>query len=748
MAIMTAIAIGAVNYLAMEHRVRLDLTGDKRFTLSDGTQRLFDKLSDSITVTYYVDQEPPPKRINLERDVRDKLEELATSSQGRLQYKVERISNDEAADKAKELEPRGILQTVDVQVSGADDRAMLRGRQGYFSSIEVRYGAAEPKAINGVVNLVDKADEAREHRVDTLEFDIAYAVLTMQHDTKRPPFDRLLKSREHPLLLTHYVTDPLPEQFKQMAANVETALKEIAELVPQKVQYQQIKLGPDARQIQAYPHGGLVLLPVFGQQMEFVPDDQGRIVRHAKPLYCAVIIQPIEDRYLPVGDFTAQKSASEVRTLIEDTVWELVRPRTRLGFVLPPEDPRMRNPMQPPQPGQPPMNGHTALFDYVKRGLEYETEWVDIAGEKRIPRDIACLIVLEANVLKERELYEIERYLAEGGNVVMMVQGWDAELDFSRQHSDNLTLTKQDMHSHFEEWAKHIGIEFGQDLLLRANSKLQPYAVRSDMRNQWVDLAPVRLAPTVERDDMNADSVFTRGLTSLPLPLMVETKVDEDRLGELGLEKSDLIRLRGDVFRYIPSNPAMPEISMNFSVTNAGQVLHDPSAEPGKEIRAQKLDHAPLAAALISGEFPSFWVDEKRKIPGWEGDPEDKNAEPVSNRRKGNLLVVSTAGMLNTAYYYGYTQQEWHQVIVPRGLTYYRNIAEAFIYGEDLVGLRARTGVAPRIVGPVEENTRVLWFIACIAGVPMLLVLAGGARGYLRARERREYDAAFSSGGE
>ena len=163
MAALTTLALGAVNYLGMEYRTRIDLTGDQRFTLSEGTQRLFEKLPEPITVTYYVDEEPPAKRINLERDVRDKLEELASSSGGKLEYTVERISNQDASEKRKELEKKGITDTVDVLTSGTDERAEMRGVQGYFSSIEIKYGLADPKVINGVVNLVDKTDEVREH---------------------------------------------------------------------------------------------------------------------------------------------------------------------------------------------------------------------------------------------------------------------------------------------------------------------------------------------------------------------------------------------------------------------------------------------------------------------------------------------------------------------------------------------------------------------------------------------------------
>jgi ABC-type uncharacterized transport system involved in gliding motility auxiliary subunit len=186
-------------------------------------------------------------------------------------------------------------------------------------------------------------------------------------------------------------------------------------------------------------------------------------------------------------------------------------------------------------------------MQFIQAQLEYETVWVDLATEKRVPRDLACLIVLEANTLKERELYEIERYLAEGGNVVMMVQGWSTNLEVSGSFASGTMLTKADTQPHFEDWAKHIGVQFGSELLLRENARLQPYQVVGggfQRRVQPIDTA-VNLAPIVEPQDLNTDSVFTRGLASLSMPLPVETKLNDERLGALELQRTDLITPRG-----------------------------------------------------------------------------------------------------------------------------------------------------------------------------------------------------------
>ncbi|MCA8911248.1 MAG: Gldg family protein [Planctomycetes bacterium] len=746
MAALTTLALGSVNYLGMEFRTRLDLTSDKRFTLSEGTQRLFEKLTEPINVTYYVDEEPPAKRINLERDVRDKLGELAVSSGGKLQYRIERIGNEEASTKREELEKKGITDTVDVLTSGTDERSEMRGVQGYFSSIEVSYGTAKPKVINGIVNLVDKADEAREHRVDTLEFDIAFAVLSLRNDTQRPSFERLLKTRDKPVRLALYISDPMGDQYKPLAENLEKALDEISRQVPAKVNYQRIALGEDAQALQKYPFGdGAIRVQPFDVKRELVMDSDGNPTDvKVTPYIAAVIIQtdPEADQFQAIWSFKDQQSVADMRKVIEDQIWEGTRSRSRVGFVLPPHDPRYGQ--QPPN--GPPLNGYTPLMQYMHDALDYETVYVDIKKEKRIPRDLACLLVMEPNILSERELYEIERYLNEGGNVVLLVQGWEADLGLMPDSMTNgqAAINKVDIDPTFEEWAKHLGVEFGQDLLLRSNAILQPWQISFDRNTgrQRASLYPstIKFAPVVEPEDLNQSSVFTRGVAGMPLPFLIEEKVNADRVRELELEQTELIRMKDDVFKFIPEDPTQPKVPLKLNLKSPAEVQVEPKTTPGKDIRAQKLDHDPLIATLLRGQFPSFWVDEGRKVPGWDGQQTTETAMPVLNPQKGNLLVMSSAASLNVNYFTGYSQVEQQKVVIPRGINFYRNTVEAFIYGDDLVSLRARTGVAPRIVGPVEDSTRAMWFMFCIAGAPLLLLMFAGLRSFIRTRERDDYE--------
>jgi hypothetical protein len=332
----------------------------------------------------------------------------------------------------------------------------------------------------------------------------------------------------------------------------------------------------------------------------------------------------------------------------------------------------------------------------------------------------------------------------------MLVQGWSSNLDHTGAPQQNVMLVKEDMDPAFEEWAKHIGIEFGQEILLRKQGKLQPF-MRTREQGRIQVPTPVRLAPFVQPEDLNPSSVFLRNLSPMPLPLVVETKLDKDRLGALNLEQTDLIRLRGEVYKYVPANPSDPQIPIKFNINSTAQVQEDPAAEPDKDKLAYRLDHEPLVATAITGEFPSLWVDQGRDVPGWSGMPENEKATRVARPGKGTLIVMSTAAFLNTNYLAGYPPEEVIRgysengmpifgPVIDRGLTFYRNMAEAFIYGEEMVSLRARTGVAPRITEPADSGARTLWFIVCIAGMPLVLLAFAGARAFIIARDREEYE--------
>ncbi len=89
-------AIVLVNLLAQRYKFRLDLTGDKRYTLSAATLKLLQGLPETVTVTAYFTKELPPELAVVRQDLQDLLTEYAERSGGKLVFEFK----DPGADAA------------------------------------------------------------------------------------------------------------------------------------------------------------------------------------------------------------------------------------------------------------------------------------------------------------------------------------------------------------------------------------------------------------------------------------------------------------------------------------------------------------------------------------------------------------------------------------------------------------------------------------------------------------------------
>ncbi len=108
MLLMTAIVL--VNMLAQRYKFRLDLTGDKRYTLDQATLDLLHGLPEAVTVTAYFTEDLPPELAVVRQDFKDLLVEYAERSGGKLVFEFEDPGSSEAImAKAVELGVRPLL---------------------------------------------------------------------------------------------------------------------------------------------------------------------------------------------------------------------------------------------------------------------------------------------------------------------------------------------------------------------------------------------------------------------------------------------------------------------------------------------------------------------------------------------------------------------------------------------------------------------------------------------------------------
>ncbi len=107
--------------------VRKDLTGNKRYTLSDVSKKQFQSLDDLLTVNVYLSDRLPQELVNIRQDIEDLLRECRTYSNGRVNYRFrDPTGSEELKAKAQE---EGIMEAPFVVIE-QDQQTTIQGFMG------------------------------------------------------------------------------------------------------------------------------------------------------------------------------------------------------------------------------------------------------------------------------------------------------------------------------------------------------------------------------------------------------------------------------------------------------------------------------------------------------------------------------------------------------------------------------------------------------------------------------------------
>ena len=113
--LVTAIVV-VVNILSSYVFTRIDLTEDKRFTLSSNTKELMKQLDDVVFFKIYLEGDLPPDFKRLRNEVEDKLAEMRIYSNGNLGYEfidAAAIENEQQREALyKQLYQKGLMPTT------------------------------------------------------------------------------------------------------------------------------------------------------------------------------------------------------------------------------------------------------------------------------------------------------------------------------------------------------------------------------------------------------------------------------------------------------------------------------------------------------------------------------------------------------------------------------------------------------------------------------------------------------------
>jgi ABC-2 type transport system permease protein len=156
------------NLILSDFFVRIDLTKEKRYTLSKSSIKLAKEVDDLMYVKVYLQGQFPAGFKRLSKSIKEMLDEFAAYSGGKLQYEfIDPFDNKDTKqtdDIINELVEKG-LQPTNVQIKKDDETAQkiiipgavffYRGREIGVNFLKSQFGAAPEEVINSSIELIE-----------------------------------------------------------------------------------------------------------------------------------------------------------------------------------------------------------------------------------------------------------------------------------------------------------------------------------------------------------------------------------------------------------------------------------------------------------------------------------------------------------------------------------------------------------------------------------------------------------------
>ena len=180
---MTVAAIIVISALFSLFRIRIDLTEDKRFTLSEPTREILGNVRNDIFIQVYLDGEMPVPLKRLKRSVKDMLDEFRIASGRKVDYEFINPADTRDA-RQREAQYTALynkgLNPVNIQVS---DEEGGKTRKMIFPGMIINYNNIEVPVNFLRNNPAVSYEQNILNSIEGLEYEMIQTIATVSSDT-------------------------------------------------------------------------------------------------------------------------------------------------------------------------------------------------------------------------------------------------------------------------------------------------------------------------------------------------------------------------------------------------------------------------------------------------------------------------------------------------------------------------------------------------------------------------------------
>lgn len=667
--------------------MRIDLTQGKRHSISQTTRNYLQKLQQPLLIRGYFSARTHPLLTPLVPQLRDLLYEYEVAGNGKV--KVEIIDPLEEPQLEQEAGQKYGIEPVAFQVADKYQSSLVNS---YFNLL-IRYdGQFRTLDYEDLIDVKMRSETDIDVRLRNPEYDITSAIRRVLSEQRSG--SALFDSIGKPVVFRGFISgkQTLPVGLQQLKQDLDAILRRFEQGSGGKftvnISDPQANNGAIAKKIRtAYGFRPMVLGLLKPDPFYFymLLESGGQWVPVPLP-------EDLKKEHLQASLEAGLRhfAPGVLRTV---TLTMPAAPDTIFGFK---------------------RKGQASYLQMEKRLRESVIVRKDDLTSGRVPAGTDLLILIAPESLNEKQLFAIDQYLMQGGSLIIAAAPWKIKLG-----SDAIAAEKHE--TGLELWLAHHGITLRDAIVMDAQNSPFPIPVQRKSGDLVVDETQ-NLAypffPDIRKQGMENESGITASLNQMTLnwaaPVIIEAR-NHDVIHLLSSSAESWLEEQGSIQ---PDFERFPESGF--------------SAGEGQQ------QHAYLLAAIIQGEFDSFFKGKKSPLLPPHSDAQQLAVDVIErSSADGKIALIGSDLFLADSVIELATRATGSRYL--NSMQLIENIMEWSFEEPGLLKLRGR-GDSARTLLPLSRGQQrlreYLNYAAAIIGIVFLYLIGR----LLRRRRLRAYN--------
>jgi len=344
---------------------------------------------------------------------------------------------------------------------------------------------------------------------------------------------------------------------------------------------------------------------------------------------------------------------------------------------------------------------------------DYEVNRIRLSEDEPIPDGTDTLIIVAPESLNERQRYEINYFLAGGGNVIIAAQGYN--YDYQPTGLQGINIVPRKITHGLNDLLSNYGVTISDKMLM--DEQNDTISITGQMNFGPFEVSVPIKAPmqvVVTEETMNSDVSISGQLSKFLYLWGSSLDIDEAKVGELKLKQTTLFT----------------SSEKSWLVDHQGGALN-----PATIKTASGYEGGQTLGVLMEGQFPDAFPGQS--APQWPKEEEvdesvDEAVEEDSDRKAlvlkpGKLLVMGCSKMFE------------EDIIRNGGMaSLFMNSVDALTLGGELIKIRSRQPIS-RSISTIEKMKKLWYRFMTMFLVPVAVIALGSIRAILRKKEKEQY---------